>query len=581
MATMTGRPQRTSSFEHAALRSVLANPERLRRLSSTERDELLRRLRELDALEERAMDAYAQGNFALAERLDEAYAIKAEELEGLEGELAESIEVDEREPGELDVGPSGRLGPGRLAPPVEEDLTGALSALYERYLAVSEDPEAYARHAWGWDFDPEHVRDVWPEDQIGFPMQTMEDALALHTRRLIESRMGGSLAHVPPSELVEAAQDSFARRSSLRERYREAQERRLVGNRRNHALPRTQAIFDDLMDELDVSPFDDLGWIHLASDERAGEGGERQFAFCQAHNDGRLTVAFAPKVEKLPDSHILGLMAHELGHAIDFRYPRSVVCERLELHGLPKGAERRADVIAEHVFGFPIEYDEDDIQCVGCGGRSPRPSYLRQNPEGAAAVEFGRLSVLPLGTRGTVVYEDEHGQRQEQPVEYRVRPYSDDDYLVEARVPDDAPPPPKARHTGIDAGMWPRIGSVGVENRDYDYAGPRGVMAVYGSGVNAALRRQGVGTHLYEIAADVACFVYRRPFASDTSRSWEADKRWRSLGGELEDVGDYSDEHGGGDFYVLECTSQPMSDFVLPRRAARVRVKRRRRRSRR
>lgn len=569
---------RTSAPLHQTLRSVAANPELLYALSARERDELLRRLKELEALEKRALLAYDSGDLALAEELDAEYAERAEELEGLEAMFGEGVgrEAD-MEPGELD-----RRGVGKYAPPVHLDLTAQLSELYSQYVLYLEDPRT-TLHDLQRQFDPEYVTETWAYSQEGlpFPINTPEDGLAFAAKRLIEAdyqeREGKrvELAHVPASQFVEAAEDAFDRRSDLRERYREAQERKLVGNRPRHPLPRTREVFDELMDKVEAGPFDDFGWISLKADQKAGNGGARQFAYCMS-KDGNVSIAFAPKAEDLPRPNLVGLMAHELGHAIDFRYPRAVIIERLGLHGLPHGAERRADVIAEHVFGIVIEYDDDDVQCVGCGGRSPRPAHLAKNPDDDR-VPFYEGRVIELGSPHTVEYLDEEGNHHEQPVYYRVRVSSDRDFRAEAYLDESAPMP--AGGTAIDKRLHRRIGSVGAEFRDYDlYDAPVGVMAVYGSGVHAGLRRQGIGSNLYALAADVSCRYFSLPFASDTSYSTLASDRWEGLGAASVFTGDdYEDPDV--DVYLLECLYGGMSDFDLPIGPRERRPLRRRRRA--
>jgi hypothetical protein len=123
--------------------------------------------------------------------------------------------------------------------------------------------------------------------------------------------------------------------------------------------------------------FPDFGELELHHDEKAGgdngHGSDRQFGYCTV--DPPFKIAFAAKTEHLPVAYVRGLMAHEFGHAIDHRYGEklpSMLGEKL-----PRGAERRADRIAEIVFGAPIRYGSDLlIQCVNCEGVSPRPRKL-------------------------------------------------------------------------------------------------------------------------------------------------------------------------------------------------------------
>lgn len=141
-------------------------------------------------------------------------------------------------------------------------------------------------------------------------------------------------------------------------------------------LPRAQASFDRHFDVL-AQQFPDYGALELHHDEKAGgdngHGSERQFGYCTV--DPPFCIAFAAKIEQMPDEYIDGLMAHEFGHAIDHRYGRKALEARFGKR-LPDSVERRADKIAEYVFGRPIEYGQLDVQCVECGGKPRRPKKL-------------------------------------------------------------------------------------------------------------------------------------------------------------------------------------------------------------
>jgi hypothetical protein len=154
-------------------------------------------------------------------------------------------------------------------------------------------------------------------------------------------------------------------------------EARLAPMKSNAALPAAKRAFDECMTVVEER-FGPVGVV-LRHDERGardnGAGSERQFGFCE---DGEpIVIGFAAKVERLPAEYIRGLMRHEFGHALDYKFGSGL--ERMLGVRLPNGAERRADAIAEAVFGEPIEYGEADIQCVGCGGKSPRPKHLAAN----------------------------------------------------------------------------------------------------------------------------------------------------------------------------------------------------------
>jgi hypothetical protein len=143
----------------------------------------------------------------------------------------------------------------------------------------------------------------------------------------------------------------------------------------SRSMPKVRAAFDECFDLVEEQ-FPGVGTIELHEDERAGadngRGSERQFGYCK---DGKnIIIAFAAKTEKLPVANIRGLVAHEFGHALDYRYGDKL--GRMLGQRLPTGVERRADVIAQAVFGRTIRYDSKDIQCVACDGVSPRPRRL-------------------------------------------------------------------------------------------------------------------------------------------------------------------------------------------------------------
>lgn len=142
-----------------------------------------------------------------------------------------------------------------------------------------------------------------------------------------------------------------------------------------HSMIKVRAAFDECFDAL-VEQFPDFGDLELHHDEKAGgdngHGSERQFGYCM---DGSpIRVAFAAKTEDLPVANIRGLMAHEFGHALDYRYGNNL--GKMLGQRLPAGVERRADAIAKTVFGRTIKYDSKDVQCVACQGKSVRPRRL-------------------------------------------------------------------------------------------------------------------------------------------------------------------------------------------------------------
>lgn len=114
----------------------------------------------------------------------------------------------------------------------------------------------------------------------------------------------------------------------------------------------------------------------------------RHFAGCV--EDGRIIYA-APELVEMPTDMVLGILAHELGHAADFLYPGEFVLrEDHVIRMVPdkqrfRGWERRdsdtveisADYIAEKALGLAIGYRGPcHLQSLGNGG-TPRPIGLK------------------------------------------------------------------------------------------------------------------------------------------------------------------------------------------------------------
>ncbi len=151
-----------------------------------------------------------------------------------------------------------------------------------------------------------------------------------------------------------------------------------LARNKGSAMPQVSAAFAKYFDKVERI-FPDFGTIELHEDEAAGSdnghGSERQFGYCaEANGSDPITITFAEKTEALPSRYIDGLMAHEFGHALEYRYGVPALEKRWGK--LPTSIERRADKIAEHAFGHRIEYGENDVQCIGCGGKPTRPRRL-------------------------------------------------------------------------------------------------------------------------------------------------------------------------------------------------------------
>lgn len=247
------------------------------------------------------------------------------------------------------------MTPGPVGGAVAEDLTAALADIYREYIA-------------GHDrFDPSY----YDRPVRGFEISTRRDVLAVIARSVIEDHFQKALPHVPAAEIVEAVVDAYERRQDLIGRYRAL--------KTNPAIdPRIAEVFEEMTAKLGRR-FSDLGPVELVADERAAKGGERQYAYCKSGPEGT-EIAFASRAADLPLSNLRGLMAHELGHALDFRYSEEELRRRLGPLELDAGAERRADQLAEAALGTRILYDRRDVQCVGCRtGTSPRPAHLAKN----------------------------------------------------------------------------------------------------------------------------------------------------------------------------------------------------------
>ena len=107
----------------------------------------------------------------------------------------------------------------------------------------------------------------------------------------------------------------------------------------------------------------------------------RNMAFCsyRDHNSGErdIEIVVAPKLLDGDPDRVKAIFRHELAHAIEFHLGENEVRSMARRDGetLPKGPERRADRIAEIIWGDPIYYDEILVQTLS-GGTRPRPRHL-------------------------------------------------------------------------------------------------------------------------------------------------------------------------------------------------------------
>lgn len=107
----------------------------------------------------------------------------------------------------------------------------------------------------------------------------------------------------------------------------------------------------------------------------------RNMAFCAYRDDAEgnrsIEIVVAPKLLKGSPERVEAILRHELAHAIEFHLGEDEVrrMARFDGHSLPKGPERRADRIAEIIWGDPLYYDEILVQTLS-GGTRPRPRHL-------------------------------------------------------------------------------------------------------------------------------------------------------------------------------------------------------------
>lgn len=107
----------------------------------------------------------------------------------------------------------------------------------------------------------------------------------------------------------------------------------------------------------------------------------RNMAYC-AYREGPdgpedIQIVVAPKLTRGDKARIEAILRHELAHAIEFYLGEREVRRLAEQDGyrLPRGPERRADRVAEIIWGEPVYYDRDLVQTLERGTR-PRPRHL-------------------------------------------------------------------------------------------------------------------------------------------------------------------------------------------------------------
>lgn len=88
-------------------------------------------------------------------------------------------------------------------------------------------------------------------------------------------------------------------------------------------------------------------------------------------------LRFARKLLRAQPDRIDGIVQHELGHVVDLTTPKATLDRWALSQGiqLPSTEERRADALAQAIWGKPIRYDDDLVQSTH-RGTFPRPVHL-------------------------------------------------------------------------------------------------------------------------------------------------------------------------------------------------------------
>jgi precorrin-2 methylase len=99
-------------------------------------------------------------------------------------------------------------------------------------------------------------------------------------------------------------------------------------------------------------------------------------AYCVDDGEG-IFIVVAPKLSRGSESRIQAILRHELAHALEFEVGEKRLREMAASDGkkLHRGAERRADQVAEIIWGDPIFYDNIEVQTLD-RGTYPRPIHL-------------------------------------------------------------------------------------------------------------------------------------------------------------------------------------------------------------
>ena len=104
----------------------------------------------------------------------------------------------------------------------------------------------------------------------------------------------------------------------------------------------------------------------------------RRYASTTGDGGNSCHIRFPPRIVDLPISQVDAVIRHELGHVADFIVPYMELEEWAQAQGmsLPSTPERKADALAELIWGEKIYYNEALVQTFDSSGTAPRPEQL-------------------------------------------------------------------------------------------------------------------------------------------------------------------------------------------------------------
>lgn len=118
---------------------------------------------------------------------------------------------------------------------------------------------------------------------------------------------------------------------------------------------------------LEILP--DLANVRIYFEFGSSSHFESSRGFATMRTDGvEFVLNLSTKLIDQCEDRVTAVLCHEIGHVVDFS--NNAVWE-----DLPLTPERRADAIAQKLFGIVIGYDNDDVQTL-TSGETPRPERL-------------------------------------------------------------------------------------------------------------------------------------------------------------------------------------------------------------